>query len=120
MCFWPELVTPLSKSAQIALVWDTWFPTSLCRRVEEGLAPEVCPNLPFIGICPKSSDSVAVLQTSEDMNICLYPSCLLKNHGWMAECCLSYISGKTCSASSAVILCHRLCHLHTDCLLAME
>lgn len=81
MCFWPELVTPSNKSAQMALGWDMWFPTNLCRRA--ALAPEDSPSLPFVGICPKSCGSVAVLQAWGDVNICLSLSFLLKD-GWMA------------------------------------
>lgn len=96
MCFWLELVMHLSKSVQIALGWDMQFPISLCRRVEEVLAPEVSPSLLFIEVCTKSDDSVAILQTPGDMNLCLYLYFLLKINGWMAECSLSYVSGKIC------------------------
>jgi len=106
-----------------------WLPVNLCRRVEEGLAPEVLPSLPFMGICPKNGDSVAVLQTSGDMTICLHLYFLLKSRGWMAECFFFHTClGKSVSASynnniniiTAVNLRQRLHPMHTDCLLAME
>lgn len=105
MCFCPELGTPLSKSAQVALGWDMWFPLSLCRSVEGVLAPEVSPNLLFIEVCTKSGDSVAVLQTPGDTNLCLYLSFLLKTNGWIAECSLSHISGKICQC---IICCYSM------------
>lgn len=103
MGFWSELVMHLSKSVQIALGWGVQFPVSLCRSVEGVLAPEVSPNLLFIEVCTKNGDSVAVLQTPGDMNLCLYLYFLLKINGWMAECSLSYISGKICQC---IICCY--------------
>lgn len=84
MCFWPQLATPSNKSAQMALGWHMWFPVSLGRTVE-GLAPKDSSNLPSIGICPKSCDSVGVLQPWGDKNTSLCCSFLWRVDGWLGR-----------------------------------
>lgn len=115
-CFCPKLVMPLSKSAQIALGWDMWLHICLCR-VGKGLAPKVSElafhsDLPWTWLFHHRSSSFS---RYKHLSIPLSPT----EESQMNSPMFSYVSGAICQYTTCCFSVHRLCHLHTACMLTM-